>query len=392
VIRMCEELMWIMADALDAAAQRETVLFNQATRMKTETRAAEFARLQNGYKEAMGIAQEKMQIIERLQAAVDKRLKYMDRDLRKFAADLDDHQRRGFSDGILARVEETEQDTAERMEAVANAARFPWAALAAQEDDDSDGSSDEGSGSDGGESTDSRQMARSASVADDDDGLGAAGEDDDDDDDADAFDSLSSSGHRRRGHGSGSHESASGGRGRSRGATVRKRKSTGPEDGVVDASWTGQTRPVGRPRSSRGHAPLAVPASTRHHAGAGSAGAAGPGSPTHGLSGAGLNGGSGAMVGAAGGAGSPMLGVHMHGDDMLAGGRRSGQPLGAHVGMPMPIDPNEPRYCICHDVSYGEMVGCDNPNCKTEWFHYGCVGITEPPRGKWFCPDCRKRP
>ena len=24
------------------------------------------------------------------------------------------------------------------------------------------------------------------------------------------------------------------------------------------------------------------------------------------------------------------------------------------------VDPNEPRYCICNDVSYGDMVGCDN--------------------------------
>lgn len=24
------------------------------------------------------------------------------------------------------------------------------------------------------------------------------------------------------------------------------------------------------------------------------------------------------------------------------------------------VDPNEPRYCLCNDVSYGEMVGCDN--------------------------------
>lgn len=23
-------------------------------------------------------------------------------------------------------------------------------------------------------------------------------------------------------------------------------------------------------------------------------------------------------------------------------------------------DPNEPRYCLCNQVSYGEMVGCDN--------------------------------
>ena len=24
------------------------------------------------------------------------------------------------------------------------------------------------------------------------------------------------------------------------------------------------------------------------------------------------------------------------------------------------VDPNEPRYCLCNEVSYGEMVGCDN--------------------------------
>lgn len=51
-------------------------------------------------------------------------------------------------------------------------------------------------------------------------------------------------------------------------------------------------------------------------------------------------------------------------------------------------DPNEPRYCICNQVSYGDMVACDNGDCPVEWFHYNCVGITQPPRGKWFCPQC----
>ncbi|EPQ19747.1 Inhibitor of growth protein 3 [Myotis brandtii] len=39
-------------------------------------------------------------------------------------------------------------------------------------------------------------------------------------------------------------------------------------------------------------------------------------------------------------------------------------------------------------VSYGEMVGCDNQDCPIEWFHYGCVGLTEAPKGKWYCPQC----
>ena len=28
------------------------------------------------------------------------------------------------------------------------------------------------------------------------------------------------------------------------------------------------------------------------------------------------------------------------------------------------VDPNEPRYCLCGDVSYGEMVGCDNDDAS----------------------------
>lgn len=48
----------------------------------------------------------------------------------------------------------------------------------------------------------------------------------------------------------------------------------------------------------------------------------------------------------------------------------------------------EPTYCYCNQVSFGEMVGCDNPECSIEWFHYPCVGLAAPPPGKWFCPDC----
>ncbi|KAL7739909.1 hypothetical protein ACLKA6_003388 [Drosophila palustris] len=56
--------------------------------------------------------------------------------------------------------------------------------------------------------------------------------------------------------------------------------------------------------------------------------------------------------------------------------------------MDMPVDPNEPTYCLCHQVSYGEMIGCDNPDCPIEWFHFACVGLTTKPKGKWFCPKC----
>jgi hypothetical protein len=97
----------------------------------------------------------------------------------------------------------------------------------------------------------------------------------------------------------------------------------------------------------------------------------------------------------------------------------------------MPVDPNEPTYCLCHQVSFGEMIGCDNPEvsefatilsavslcilrpshiitfcilqrwtmldnilllyalqvfysqCPIEWFHFQCVGLTSKPKGKW---------
>lgn len=54
----------------------------------------------------------------------------------------------------------------------------------------------------------------------------------------------------------------------------------------------------------------------------------------------------------------------------------------------LPVDPNEPTYCFCSQVSYGEMIACDNSDCKIEWFHYGCVGLKDPPKGKWYCSEC----
>lgn len=40
---------------------------------------------------------------------------------------------------------------------------------------------------------------------------------------------------------------------------------------------------------------------------------------------------------------------------------------------------DEPRYCYCNGVSYGEMVGCDGKECQREWFHLDCVGLEKAP-------------
>ena len=50
----------------------------------------------------------------------------------------------------------------------------------------------------------------------------------------------------------------------------------------------------------------------------------------------------------------------------------------------MPVDPNEPTYCLCHQVSYGEMIACDNEDCSTEWFHFACVNLKAKPKTKWY--------
>ncbi|RDW57047.1 putative PHD finger domain protein (Ing1) [Aspergillus mulundensis] len=51
----------------------------------------------------------------------------------------------------------------------------------------------------------------------------------------------------------------------------------------------------------------------------------------------------------------------------------------------------EPRYCYCNEISFGEMVACDNDACPREWFHLSCVGLTKPPgrNVKWYCNECK---
>lgn len=57
------------------------------------------------------------------------------------------------------------------------------------------------------------------------------------------------------------------------------------------------------------------------------------------------------------------------------------------------IDADEPTYCYCNSVSYGEMVACDADGCAREWFHLACVGLKVAPaeKSKWYCEDCKDR-
>ncbi|KAF5531092.1 transcriptional regulatory PHO23 [Fusarium mexicanum] len=57
------------------------------------------------------------------------------------------------------------------------------------------------------------------------------------------------------------------------------------------------------------------------------------------------------------------------------------------------VDADEPTYCYCNGVSYGEMVACDAVECPREWFHLECVGLKVAPTStaKWYCEDCKER-
>ena len=46
--------------------------------------------------------------------------------------------------------------------------------------------------------------------------------------------------------------------------------------------------------------------------------------------------------------------------------------------------------CYCKQPESGDMIGCDFPTCSIEWFHQSCLRIKTVPKGKWYCPDCRK--
>lgn len=55
-----------------------------------------------------------------------------------------------------------------------------------------------------------------------------------------------------------------------------------------------------------------------------------------------------------------------HGQATAAATEASTAATPTGMELELPVDPNEPTYCRCNQVSYGEMVACDNPNvCDT---------------------------
>jgi len=98
----------------------------------------------------------------------------------------------------------------------------------------------------------------------------------------------------------------------------------------------------------------------------------------------------------------PAVGADAHDDDRAGG--PSGPNAGSYANTPSGTGPpggdddgdvdaevDEKAYCYCHQISYGDMVACDNEECTREWFHLPCIGMTSAPKGTWYCDDCQSK-
>ncbi|KAL1441044.1 hypothetical protein MTO96_008796 [Rhipicephalus appendiculatus] len=85
----------------------------------------------------------------------------------------------------------------------------------------------------------------------------------------------------------------------------------------------------------------------------------------------------------------------------LAGEVSSGRPVAAAVGAAagtaalapadrLLIPPSALTYGLGSNAiaAAASQAIAATQQCPFEWFHYQCVGITQPPKGKWFCPQC----
>lgn len=51
--------------------------------------------------------------------------------------------------------------------------------------------------------------------------------------------------------------------------------------------------------------------------------------------------------------------------------------------------PPDKTWCFCKQKARGQMICCDNDQCKIEWFHFDCVRLQMKPSGRWYCQRCR---
>ncbi len=47
-------------------------------------------------------------------------------------------------------------------------------------------------------------------------------------------------------------------------------------------------------------------------------------------------------------------------------------------------------WCYCREPESGKLIMCEKSGCKIEWFQFKCLKMSNAPKNKWICPDCRK--
>ena len=60
----------------------------------------------------------------------------------------------------------------------------------------------------------------------------------------------------------------------------------------------------------------------------------------------------------------------------------------ATMSVPSGTSAGDKRVCSCEAVPYGDMVLCDNDQCRVGWYHFACVGLGSKPLHEWYCREC----
>ncbi|XP_038120714.1 inhibitor of growth protein 1 homolog [Culex quinquefasciatus] len=369
-------------------------------------------RMQQGLIAAQELGDEKLQIVQHLQDLIDHKTRTLDQDFKNLGSDFFSRLDYGREEKMSVEQQQQQQkeirtaspacspnnNSASNVSAIAS----PSAAFAASSST-GNGPSGVGSGGNGG--------GDSSSVG------GASG----------GYSSGGGNANGNNGGGSGGNGSGAAGSGVGGGSASSGNGNGGTERGSKRARRTRNEQTGGSanngsstPNSTSG-AMEVDPIDTSNIkqedvvGQAASGGNGGGGTPGSGGAGAGkaTSSGSGSAAGGngggAGGSGSGAAGSSGQSTGGGAGGqgkraqrrpvakeeakdRRAGTGPEAREDTPPPeetIDPDEPTYCLCDQISFGEMILCDNDLCPIEWFHFSCVALMSKPKGKWFCPNCR---
>jgi len=48
-------------------------------------------------------------------------------------------------------------------------------------------------------------------------------------------------------------------------------------------------------------------------------------------------------------------------------------------------------WCYCKQPENDDSIACDYSGCSIEWYHITFLKLKSVPKGKWYCPGCRKK-